>query len=103
MRVFRASRLIALSLLLLAPEPARAAGVGELGTLENGAVDTALAARGLVIDPAPDGKIVGFIHVVNLDVFQPSDGRLLEWFNYFHRTSREHHVRRESLLLPGRA
>ena len=103
MRVFRASRLIALSLLLLAPEPARAAGVGELGTLENGAVDTALAARGLVLDPAPDGKVVGFIHVVNLDVFQPSDGRLLEWFNYFHRTSREHHVRRESLLLPGRA
>jgi hypothetical protein len=103
MRVFCASHLIALSLLLLAPEPARAADVGELGTLERGAVDTALALRGLVLDPAPDGKIVGFIHVVNLDVFQPSDGRLLQWFNHFHRTSREHHVRRESLLLPGRA
>jgi hypothetical protein len=95
MRVLRALLLVVLLV------PARAAGYGELGTLERGTVDAALAARGLAIDPAPEGKIVGFIHVVNLDVFQPSDGRLLEWFNHFHRTTREHHVRRESLLLPG--
>jgi hypothetical protein len=101
MRVFRASLLVALSLLLGAPEPARAAGAGELGTLESGAVDTALKARGLVLDPAPEGKMVGFVHVVNLEVFQPSDGRLLEWLNHFHRTSRERHVRLESLLVPG--
>jgi hypothetical protein len=103
MRAFRASLLVVLLALLLASGSARAAGVGALGTLESGAVETALAARGLVLDPAPDGKIVGTLHVVNLDVFQPSDGRLLEWFNHFHRTSREHHVRRESLLLPGMA
>jgi hypothetical protein len=101
MRAFRASLFVVLLALLLAHGFARAEGYDELGTLERGAVDAALAARGLALDPAPEGKVVGFIHVVNLDVFQPSDGGLLQWFNHFHRTSREHHVRRESLLLPG--
>jgi hypothetical protein len=101
MRALCASFFVALLVLPLAPGLARAAGYEELGTLERGGVDAALAARGLALDPEPQGKVVGFIHVVNLDVFQPSDGRLLEWFNHFHRTSREHHVRRESLLLPG--
>ena len=90
-----------LAVLLLVPVTARAEGYAELGGLERGAVDTALAGRGLVIDEAPGGKAIGTIHVVNLDVFQPSDGGLLEWFNTFHRTTREHHIRRESLLLPG--
>ena len=103
MRAFRASLFVATVHLLLAPGTARATGYSELGTLERGAVDAALAARGLALDPAPEGKVVGFIHVVNLDVFQPSDGRLLQWFNHFHRTTPEHHVRRESLLLPGMA
>lgn len=103
MRAIRASLLIVLLAPLFVPGLARAAGYGELGTLKRGAVDTALQARGLAIDPAPEGKIVGVVHVVNLDVFQPGDGRLLEWFNLFHRTSREQHVRRESLLLPGMA
>jgi hypothetical protein len=103
MRAFRASILVAFLALLLAPERARGAGYDELGTLERGAVDTALAARGLALDPSPDGKVVGFIHVVNQDVFLPSDGGLLQWFNHFHRTTREHQVRRESLLLPGMA
>jgi hypothetical protein len=103
MRGFRTSLFVAIVVLPLAPALARAAGYDELGTLERGAVDAALAARGLALDPMPEGKVVGFIHVVNLDVFQPSDGRLLEWFNHFHRTSREQYVRRESLLLPGMA
>ena len=93
----------ALLLALVLPASASAAGLGKLGSLEQGAVEAALASRGLVIDPAPQGKTVGTIHVVNLDVFQPSDGGLLEWFNHFHRTTREHHIRRESLLLPGMA
>ena len=88
---------------LLAPVLARADGYAGLGELERGAVDTALAARGLNIDPAPAGKVVGAIHVVNLDVFQPADGGLLVWLNHFHRTTREDHIRRESLLLPGMA
>jgi hypothetical protein len=92
-----------LLLLLFAPALARAEGYAELGVLERGAVDTALAARGLHIEPAPAGKVVGTVQVVNLDVFQPADGGLLEWFNHFHRTTREHHIRRESLLVPGMA
>src|ERR1017187_3808748 len=100
MRAFRGSLLVAL-LLLLVPGLARAAGYDELGTLERGAVGAALAARGLTIDPAPAGKIIGTIHVVNLEVFQPGDGGFLEWFNHFHRTTREDHVRRESLLASG--
>jgi hypothetical protein len=87
---------------LVGPGLARAAGP-ELGPLERGSVETALAARGLSIDPAPDGKIVGAVQVLNLDVFQPSDGSLLQWFNHFHRTTREGHLRRESLLQPGMA
>ena len=91
---------ICVLLAFLAPGLARAAGP-DLGLLERVSVDTALAARGLAIDQAPAGKIVRNIHVLNLDVFQPSDGGLLQWFNHFHRTSREGHVRRESLLQPG--
>ncbi len=86
---------------LLVCAVARADAYGDLGVLERGAVDAALAARGLHIDPAPAGKTVGAIHVVNFDVFQPSDGRTLEWFNHFHRTTREQVIRRESLLVPG--
>jgi hypothetical protein len=93
---------ICLLLLALVPKLVRAAGP-DLGSLERGAVDEALAARGLAIDPVPDGKIVAAIHVMNLDVFQPSDGGLLVWFNRFHRATREGHVRRESLLQPGMA
>jgi hypothetical protein len=96
-----------LIVLVLVPWLAHAAGQAVvsagLGPLEKGAVDQALAERELTIDPAPDGKVVGTIHVVNLDVFQSSDGALLQWFNHFHRTTREHHIRRESLLLPGMA
>lgn len=87
--------------LLLAPRAAQAAGDDSLGSLEKGAVAQALAERHLVLEAAPEGKVVGFIHVVNLDVFQPADGAFFSWFNHFHRTTREHHIRRESLLVPG--
>ncbi len=93
---------VCLMLALLVPGNARGAGP-DLGPLERSSVDAALAQRGLAIEPSPEGKVVGTIHVVNLDVFQPSDGGLLQWFNHFHRTSREWHVRRESLLQPGMA
>ena len=103
MGALRASLIV----LVLVPWLAHAAGPAAtsdgLGLLEKGAVDQALAERGLTIDPVPHGKIVGAIHVVNLDVFQASDGALLQWFNHFHRTTREHHIRRESLLLSGMA
>lgn len=72
----------------------------ELGRLEKESVDEALATRGLVLDPAPDGKIIGRVHVVNQDVFSERDG-FFQWLNVFHRTTREEIIRRESLLGPG--
>jgi hypothetical protein len=55
------------------------------------------------IDPAPEGKDRR-LHPRRKPGRVPAQRwRLLEWFNHFHRTTREHHVRRESLLLPGMA
>jgi hypothetical protein len=72
-----------------------------LGTLEREAVDDALAARGLRIDPAPEGKIVGTIHVVNHEVFSARDS-IFRLANLLHRTTREDIIRREVLLPSGR-
>ena len=90
-----------LCLVLLFPASAAAAGYADLGTLEREAVDDALALRGLVIDPEPQGKTIAQVHVVNLDVFLARERVPLVWANIFHRTTREHHVRRESLLQAG--
>jgi hypothetical protein len=104
MESMRAScALTMLLVLLLAPAHARADGYTDLGELERAAVDSALAQRGLVIEPSPEGKRVGVVHVFTQEVFQPSDGRLLTWFNHFHYTTRDDHLRRESLLGPGDA
>ena len=90
-----------LCLILLSPASAAAAGYADLGTLEREAVDDALALRGLAIDPEPQGKTIAQVHVVNLDVFLARERVPLVWANIFHRTTREHHVRRESLLQAG--
>jgi len=71
-----------------------------LGSYEKVALERALAARHLRLEPHPYGKMVRWIHVVNQDVFGPDEG-FLRWFNVFHRTSREHVVEREVLLRPG--
>jgi hypothetical protein len=80
---------------------ATGSGYQGLGQLEREAVDDALAARRLEIDPAPEGKRVDWVWVVNLDIFVPRDQVPLLWVNYFHRTTREQHIRRESLLQVG--
>jgi hypothetical protein len=71
-----------------------------LGDLERSAVLSALARRGRRIDPAPWGKPLGRIEVVNLRVFQDSEG-FLQFFNVFHATTRERVVEREVLVRPG--
>jgi hypothetical protein len=90
-----------LCLLLLVPASAAAAGYADLGKLERQAVDDALALRGLTIEPAPQGKTIGAVQVVNLDVFLARERVPLVWANIFHRTTREHHIRRESLVQAG--
>ena len=82
--------------------PAWSRGYESLGTLERESADAALAERGLVIEPAPDGKPIGHVHVVNHEVFSPKDGHF-QVFNFFHRTTREGIIRREVLLQPGDA
>jgi hypothetical protein len=71
-----------------------------LGSFERDALERALAARGLRLEPHPYGKVVRRLHVVNHDVFGAEEG-FLRWFNILHRTSREHVVEREVLLRPG--
>jgi Omp85 superfamily domain len=71
-----------------------------LGSFEQKALRHGLMTRGLVIDPAPDGKTVRRLHVVNMPVFGVEEG-FLRWFNRFHVTSREEVVAREVLLQPG--
>ena len=90
-----------LCLFLLLPASAAGSGYADLGKLEREAVDDALALRGLHIEPEPQGKTIGAVHVVNLDVFLARERVPLVWANIFHRTTREHHVRRESLLQAG--
>ncbi len=72
-----------------------------IGSYESEALELALARLNREIDPSPQGKKLGTIHVVNLDVFLRSDGKYLRWFNRFHRTTRAAAIRSEVLLKPG--
>lgn len=85
---------------LMAAGPARADRSTELGGYERDALQRALEERALELEPAPEGKVVGRIHVVNLDVFGQDEG-FLQFFNRFHRTTREEVIEREVLLRPG--
>ena len=79
---------------------ARAEPAGSLGRLERESVDEALARLGLAIDPSPEGKVIGRVHVINQDVFSRQD-----WYfhllNVLHRTTRPEILGRELLLVPG--
>ena len=85
-------------LLLFLAQPVRAGD--DLGRLEREALDDALRARGLVVDPAPEGKTIGQIHVLNHEVFSARDW-YFQLLNIFHRTTREPLIRREALFAPG--
>jgi outer membrane protein assembly factor BamA len=71
-----------------------------LGAYEREAVDEVLAKHVLAIDPSPGDKRIGSIQIVNLEVFSEKDG-FLEWFNIFHRTTRDEIIRRELLFRTG--
>jgi hypothetical protein len=81
--------------------PARADGEARpLGRLEQESVDQERATLGLAIDPHPEGKTIGRIYVVNEEVFSRRDW-WFQFFNIFHRTTRENALRRELLVKPG--
>ena len=80
-------------------------GYADLGVREKEAVDEALARRGFTLEAQPEGKIIGVVQVVNLDVFTDRDlsyaGYSIAWFNRFHWTTEEEVIRREALFRPG--
>ncbi len=97
-RVLRFALLASFTLALVAD--ARAEPVRALGRLERESVEEALGQLGISIDPNPDGKVIGRVHVVNQDVFSRRDWHL-QIFNVFHRTTRPDVIERELLLSPG--
>ena len=90
----------ALLLVAAVASGARAESVQALGCLERESLEETLTQLGLTIDPRPEGKVLGRVHVVNQDVFSKRDWRL-QFLNIFHRTTRPDVVERELLLLPG--
>lgn len=98
-----------LAVLMVLGGDADAASYQDLGVREKEVLDEALVLRGLTIDPQPEGKVIGAVHVVNLDVFTDRDlsFTLLDYrlsmtmFNRFHWTTREQILRREALFRPG--
>jgi len=62
----------------------------------------ALAAAGMTVDPAPEGKRIGVIHVVRDDVFA-EDEPFPTFLNIFHARTEDDVVRRELLFRPGQA
>ncbi len=71
-----------------------------LSPLERASVGRALARRGLTIEPAPWGKVIGKVHIHNEDVFAEKS-RFLQFFNLFHYTTREGPIRDELAIVEG--
>jgi hypothetical protein len=81
--------------------PSPEAGKRPLGKLEQESVDDAMKTLGQpLIDPAPQGKTIGKVLVVNEDVFSQRDW-YFQIFNIFHRTTRSYILERELLFRPG--
>jgi outer membrane protein assembly factor BamA len=87
----------ALGLLLLL---AGSGAAHDMGRLEREALQDALELRGLVVDPAPEGKTIAQVQVVTLEVFSKRDWRF-QIFNILHRSTRENIIRREALFAAG--
>lgn len=79
--------------------PAPCDWLGNLGSLELSSVLRALSSRHLTVEPEPWGKPIGRILVHNDDVF--AEKSFLQFFNYFHVTSKEDVVAREVILRRG--
>jgi outer membrane protein assembly factor BamA len=71
-----------------------------LGPLEREAVDDVLVARQRAVDPAPEGKTIHDIMVVNLPVFSRRDW-YFQIFNVLHVTTRTRTILNELLFRPG--
>ena len=74
--------------------------LAELGSYERGGLRYALSKHDLEVEESPEGKLLGKITVVNLNVLGKEVGAL-RWLNFFHVTTRRHVIEREVLLRPG--
>jgi len=74
--------------------------IATLSSLERASVVRALVSRGYELEPSPWNKVVGAIRVYNEEVFAES-GRLLQFFNHFHVTTKESTIRAEAVIAPG--
>jgi hypothetical protein len=92
--------LVALAGAARAQAQTAAADQRTLGRLEQESFDDALTQLGLTVDTAPDGKTIGKIHVVNQEVFSRRDW-WFQFFNHFHRTTRDYVLERELLVKAG--
>lgn len=72
----------------------------QLGRLEQESVSDATTALGVVVDPHPEGKTIGQVRVVNQEVFSRRDW-WFQFFNHFHRTTRDYVLERELLIHAG--
>lgn len=67
---------------------------------ERRVLQEAILVRKAILDSAPEGKEIEAIEIVSLDIIEPQDPAP-QWLNAFHRTSREHVIKRELLLREG--
>jgi outer membrane translocation and assembly module TamA len=79
--------------------PAPCDWLANLGSLELASVLRALRRPDRVLEPSPWGKPVGRVVVHNDDVF--AEPGFLQFFNYFHITSKDEVVAREVVLRRG--
>ena len=73
--------------------------IATFSSLERASILRALAARALLVEPSPWGKVIGKIHIYNEDVF--AEDNWLQFFNFIHYTTREHAVRQELTIDEG--
>jgi hypothetical protein len=74
--------------------------IGTLSSLERDSVERALTARGYEIDAAPWDKVIAAVRVYNEEVFA-EDNKFLQFFNYFHVTTKESTIRSEAVISAG--
>jgi outer membrane protein assembly factor BamA len=92
--------LLPVLLFLTWPAAAWGGAFENLGRLEREAVVDALDGQPPLVDPAPDGKRIGRIRIVNLPVFSGRDW-LFQLGNVLHRTTRDWMLQRELLFTAG--
>lgn len=98
--VARSAVLGAFLVALVWPTHALGDDYSNLGKFERETVNDALQALELTLEPKPEGKVLDRIWVWNGEVFSKRDA-FLQWFNIFHRTTRQGIIEREVLLRPG--